>query len=72
MFGIGSSPDEIEKWTLDALRSTVVTLQKKAPDDLQAYRDFVLDIAETAGKAAGGGEQAEAATIEKIKSALAT
>jgi hypothetical protein len=49
-----------------------VTLQKKAPDDLQAYRDFVLDTAETAGKAAGGGEQAEAATIEKIKSAPAT
>lgn len=48
------------------------SLQEKAPDDLQACRDFVLDIAEAAGEAAGGGEQAEAATIGKIKSAPAT
>jgi hypothetical protein len=31
----------------------------------------VLELADTAGKAAGGGDQAEAGAVEKIKSALA-
>jgi len=30
----------------------------------------VLEIAETVAKAAGGGDEAEAATVEKIRSAL--
>jgi hypothetical protein len=68
-FAMGSSPDEVESGTLDALRSAVATLQQKAPGDVEAYRVFVLEIAETVGKAAGGGDQAEAATVEKIRSA---
>ena len=47
------------------------TLQAKAPDEVEAYKAFVLEIAEAVGKAAGGGEAAEAATIEKIRAALA-
>ena len=69
-FGMGDSPDKVESETLDALRTAVATLEKKAPDDVDAYRDFVLELAETIGTAAGGGEEAEAATINKIKSAL--
>jgi hypothetical protein len=69
-FAMGSSPDEVESGTLDALRSAVATLQQKASDDVEAYRAFVLEIAETVAKAAGGGDRAEAATVEKIKSAL--
>lgn len=69
-FSIGSSPEEVESGTLDALRSAVATLQQKAPDDVEAYRAFVLEIAETVAKAAGGGDEAEAATVEKIRSAL--
>ena len=30
----------------------------------------MLELAESVGKAAGGGDEAEAATIEKIRSAL--
>ena len=69
-FGVTSSPQEIESETLDALRSAVSTLAAKAPDDVEAYKSFVLDLAEDVGKAAGGGDQAEAATVEKIRSAL--
>jgi len=69
-FGVKSSPQEIESETLDTLRSAVQVLEAKAPEELEAYKSFVLEVAEKVGKAAGGGEAAEAATIEKIRSAL--
>lgn len=69
-FGLTSSPQEIESETLEALRSAVELLETKAPDEVEAYKAFVVELAESVGKAAGGGDQAEAATIEKIRSAL--
>ena len=69
-FGLGTSPAELEAETLEALRSAVSVLERKAPDDLDDYSAFVLEVAESVGRAAGGGEAAEAATLEKIRSAL--
>lgn len=69
-FGLTSSPQEIESGTLEALRSAVETLEAKAPDEVDAYKAFVLELAGNVGKAAGGGDEAEAATIEKLRSAL--
>jgi hypothetical protein len=69
-FGLTASPQEIESETLEVLRSAVATLESKAPADVEAYKAFVLELAEHVGKAAGGGDEAEAATIEKIRSAL--
>jgi hypothetical protein len=69
-FGVSSSAQEIETETLDALRGAVATLQAKAPDELEAYKTFVLELADRVGRAAGGGDAAEAATIEKIRAAL--
>jgi hypothetical protein len=69
-YGVTSSPQEVESEALEALRSAVATLETKAPDEVEAYRSFVLDLAEGVGKAAGGGDQAEAAAVEKIRSAL--
>jgi hypothetical protein len=45
-------------------------LEAKAPEDAEAYRAFVVEVAESVGSAAGGGETAETATLEKIKSAV--
>jgi len=70
-FGLTASPDEVENETLGALQGSVATLRSKAPDELESYRAFVLELADTAGKAAGGGDQAEAGAVKKIKSALA-
>ena len=70
-FGLTASPDEVENETLGALQGSVATLRSKAPDELESYRAFVLELTDTAGKAAGGGDQAEAGAVEKIKSALA-
>ena len=70
-FGARTSPEEMESETLEALRGAVSTLEAKAPDEVEAYKAFVLELADRVGRAAGGGEAAEAATIEKIRSALA-
>ena len=70
-FGVRSAPQEIESETVEALRGAVSTLQAKAPDEVEAYKAFVLEVAEAVGKAAGGGDEAEAAAVEKIRSALA-
>ena len=69
-FGVTTSPQEIESETLAALGSAVETLKSKAPDEVEAYRSFVLELAEGVGKAAGGGDEAETETVEKIRSAL--
>ena len=69
-FGVRSSPEEVESETVEALRGAVSTLQAKAPDEVDAYKSFVLEVAEAVGKAAGGGDEAEAATVEKIRAAL--
>ena len=69
-FGWRSSPDEIEQETTEALRSAVQILESKSPDELDAYRALVLDMAESVGRAAAGGESAESATVDKIRSAV--
>jgi hypothetical protein len=69
-FGWRSSPEEIERETVEALQSAVQILESKAPDELDAYRAFVLEVAESVGKAAAGGETAEEATLERVRAAL--
>jgi hypothetical protein len=70
-FGLIASPGEVEKGTIEALSAAAEILRSKAPDDLEGYRAFVLELAGSVAKAAGGGDEAEAATLEKIKAALA-
>src|SRR5215211_4371595 len=43
-FGLTARPDEVETETLSALRSATTTLQAKAPDELEAYRAFVVEV----------------------------
>jgi hypothetical protein len=69
-FGVTSSPVEIESGTLDALRSSVALLEAKAPDELEAYRTFVLDLARSVAAAAPGGDAAETDAVAKIEAAL--
>jgi hypothetical protein len=69
-FGVTSSPQEIESGTLNSLRSAVSLLEEKAPDELDAFRSFVLDLARSVAAAAPGGDEAEAATVAKIEAAL--
>ena len=70
-FGVTAHPDKIEAETLEALRSSVQLLQSKAPEELDAYREFVLALARSVAAAAPGGDEAEAGTIAKVEAALA-
>jgi hypothetical protein len=69
-FGVTASADEVESGTLDALHSSVQLLQSKAPDELEPYRAFVLDVARSVAAAAPGGDEAEGEVIAKIEGAL--
>ena len=68
-FSVKAGP-EVEAQTLAALQTAKTTLEAKAPDELEPYRQFVLEVAKSVGDAAGGGEAAEGAAIEKITAAL--
>jgi hypothetical protein len=70
-FGLTTSPDRVESETLTALQTAKTTLELKAPEDLDAYRAFVVEIARSVADAAGGGEAAETGAIEKVRSAVA-
>lgn len=69
-FGLTASPDEVDKETTEALRSAISILQAKAPDELDAYRSFVLGVAESVAEAAKGVAPGESDAIEKIRSTL--
>jgi hypothetical protein len=69
-FGLTSSPDEVERGTLDSLRSAIASLEQKAPDEAGAYRSFVMEVARSVADAAGGGEKGESEAIGRIEAAL--
>ena len=70
-FGVTTSADKLENETLAALQTAKTTLESKAPDEVEPYREFVMDVAQSVASAAGGGEAAESAAIEKVRSAVA-
>ncbi len=69
-FGLTSSPDKVESETLSALQTAKTALESKAPDELDSYRQFVIEVAQSVAEAAGGGETAESGAIEKVRSAI--
>jgi hypothetical protein len=69
-FGLTASPDKVENETLEALRTAKTTLESKAPEELEPYRQFVVEVAQSVAGAAGGGEAAESGAIEKVRSAI--
>jgi hypothetical protein len=69
-FGLTSSPAEIEAGTVAALEQAVSVLEAKAPEDLPAYRQLVLDIAESVAEAAKGVSSVENTALERVRAAL--
>jgi len=71
-FGLTTNPEKVRTETMDALRSTMATLAAKAPDDAEAYKQFVIGIADAVANAKGGGtSDIESAMIVEIKAAFA-
>lgn len=69
-FGLTDSPGDVERETIDALRSAISILQAKAPDEVDAFGSFVIGVAESVARAAKGVGPGETAAIEKIRAAL--
>lgn len=69
-FGLMSSPTKVADETLTALAAAVPLLEAKAPDELEAYRTFVLSVADRVAAAKGGVVAQETAMIARIRSAL--
>jgi hypothetical protein len=71
-FGLTTNPDELETGATEALRSSVATLQAKAPDEVEPYKAFVVDVATAVADAAKDVGAAETGAIDKVKGALGT
>ena len=70
-FGLTTSPERMRDETMEAVRSSVATLEAKAPTEVEPFRQLVLGAAETVAGAKGGGQgPAEAAVIEQIRESL--
>jgi hypothetical protein len=65
-----TAPGEIEGPALDALRAAAAILQAKAPEELDAYRDFVYQLALHVAQTARGVSPAEQAALAKIQQAM--
>jgi len=69
-FGLTASAKEVEEETLASLGSATTALGSKAPEELDAYRQLVLGVAEHVANAKSGVAESETAAIEKIKQAV--
>jgi hypothetical protein len=69
-FGMTASPEEVERTTVAALEQAVAVLEAKSPEDLPAYRQLVLEVAESVAEAAKGVSPQENQAIGKIRTAL--
>jgi hypothetical protein len=56
-FGFTASAQKVEAETLDALRSATALLAAKAPDEADAYRQLVLDVADSVANAKGASSR---------------
>ncbi len=64
------SPQEIEQSTVATLQQAVTVLEAKSPEDLPAYRQLVLDVAQSVAEAAKGVSPQENEALDRIRSAL--
>ena len=69
-FGVTTPPDRVRDETMASIRSSMALLAEKSPDDVEAYRQFVVDIANAVANAKSGTSQVEGTMIEQIREAL--
>jgi hypothetical protein len=70
-FGVTASPGEIEQKTREAIQAAIEALEAKSPDDVAAYKQLVLDVAQSVAEAAKGVSPSENEALEKIRGWLA-
>ena len=69
-FGMTASQQEIEQSTEATLKQAVSILEAKAPEELDAYKQLVLDVAQSVAEAAKGVSDQENQALDRIRAAL--
>jgi hypothetical protein len=69
-FGMSDSPQEIEQKTVAALGQALTALETKSPEDLPAYRQLVMEVAQSVAEAAKGVSPQESQALDSIRAAL--
>lgn len=69
-FGMTASPQDVESETLASLATAMEAITAKAPEEAENYRQLVLGVADAVAEAKGGVTENEAATLDKVKTAL--
>jgi hypothetical protein len=65
-----TNEEELEAKTLASLRQAVATLKAKAPEEVAAYRELVIDLSANVAATRLGVQPSESAMIDKIHQAL--
>ena len=68
----GEKPNatNLEALTLDRVTAAVAMVAEKAPEDLDAFKGFILGLADSVADASDGTSTLEAGAIDKLKAAL--
>jgi hypothetical protein len=69
-FGATASPDEVEQTTVATIEQAVSVLEAKSPEDLPAYRQLVLEVAQSVAEAAKGVSPQENEALDHVRTAL--
>jgi hypothetical protein len=69
-FGMTASQQEIQQTTEATLKQAVSILEAKSPEDLDAYKQLVLDVAQSVAEAAKGVSDQENQALDHIRAAL--
>jgi len=64
------SADNLEVPTLEHVSAAVAIVAAKAPEDLAAFKAFILGLADSIAEASNGVSGTESGAIEKLKAAL--
>jgi hypothetical protein len=70
-FGMTASPAEMEQATTSALREALAALEAKSAQDVVAYKQLILDVAESVANAAKGVSESENEALGRLKVAVA-
>ena len=69
-FGMTATPAEMEQVTTAALQEGLAALEAKSAADVPAYRQLVLDVAESVANAAKGVSSSENEALGRLRAAV--
>ena len=67
---LGADPVQFERHVLSRIAEAVAIVDSVSPEELDAIKEFLLGVADSAAEARNGIDEQEANAIEKIKSAM--